>query len=102
MEDNKHLKRTDVDKQPLSKRDWLEFRKSGLLFIVNQFLHIFGWCIVFQYLDETKDPEDMEPTNVFVARTTFRGFGEEAQDRGYKAVTKYMVDNATKLLKDCE
>ncbi len=102
MQDNKHVKQTDSDKKPISERGWLEFRKSGLLFIVNQFLHIFGWCIVFQYLDEAKDFEDLEPTNVFVARTTFRGFGEEAQDKGYKAITNYMVDNAKKLLKDCK
>ncbi len=102
MEDNKHVKLTDSDKKPISKRGWLEFRKSGLLFIVNQFLHIFGWCIVFQYLDETKDHEVLEPTNVFVARTTFRGFGEEAQAKGYKNITEYMVDNAEDLLKECE
>lgn len=100
MVDNVHAKKTDSEKKNISQRGWLEFRQSGLLFLVNQFLHIFGWCIVYQFLDETKDTDNSEPSNVFVARTIFRGFGNKAQDHGYKNISKYMADNAEDLLKE--
>jgi len=95
--DNKQIKETDEDKKPLQVRGWVEFRKSGLLFLTNQFLHIFGWTIVYQYLNPKDDKKNIEPTNVFVARTSFRGFGEKSQDRGYIAISKYMKDNSEEL-----
>ncbi len=100
MNDDVHIKE-EGDKF-IDKKGWLEFRKSGLLFLVNQFLHIFGWVIVYQYDSEIENIESSEPTNVFVAKTKYRGFGEEAQDRGYKAITKYMEDNIQQLLIDVE
>lgn len=77
----------------MDKKDWKEFRGAGLLFMVNQFLHIFGWAIVFDF-------EDDRIISVYPARVSFRGFTEESTERGYKNITKYMADNSKDLLKE--
>lgn len=97
MMDEKHVK---IDHPLIDKKGWLEFRKAGLLFVVNQFLHIFGWAIIFEYADDIKDIENHEPTFVYVARTIFRGFDHKLQENGYKNITKYMNDNSQELLKE--
>ena len=33
----------------VDKRDWSEFRNSGLLWWINTMLHTFGWAIVFEF-----------------------------------------------------
>lgn len=80
----------------LTKKSWEEFKDSGLLFVVNQFLHIFGYAIVFEYND------DNEITKVYPARTKFRGFGERQMEEGYRNISKYMKDNSEELLKESE
>ena len=97
MKDTIHIKESDLDKEPIHERGWQEFKKSGLLFLVNQFLHIFGWVLVYQYLDNNKYNDKSEPSNVFVARTSYRGFGDEVQDRGYKHISKYMKEHGEEL-----
>jgi hypothetical protein len=32
----------------VTKKEWSEFRSTGLVLIVNQILHIFGWALVFE------------------------------------------------------
>lgn len=32
----------------VTKKEWIEFRSTGLLLIINQILHIFGWVIVYE------------------------------------------------------
>ena len=66
------------------KRDWKEFRETGLFHFVNSFLHIFGWAIV---IDEE---DDGTVSAVYPARTDFSGFPEESNDRAYTRVTKFM------------
>ena len=78
----------------LTKKSWKEFKDSGLLFVVNQFLHIFGYAIVFEYNDNN------EIIKVYPARTKFRGFGEKQIAEGYKNISKYMKDNSEELLKE--
>ena len=75
------------------KKSWKEFRESGLLWAVNQFLHIFGWSIVI-YMD--KDTEEI--IDVYPARVKYRGFNEDSQTKGYRNISKYMKDNAEELL----
>ena len=41
----------------VDKRDWLEFRDSGLLWWINTMLHTFGWAIVFEF-DDNKNITD--------------------------------------------
>ena len=62
----------------IAERTVEEFRSTGLLFLINQILHAFGWVIVVELSD---DPA--VATRFYPARTVFRGFPEESQERGY-------------------
>jgi len=72
------------------KKDWNEFRSTGLVLIINQILHLFGWAIVFEI-------EDDIIKNVYPARVKFRGFDNNSTDEAYRKVSKYMVENAEEL-----
>ena len=73
-----------------------DFRNSGLLWFINQQLHVFGVALVVDVDDEGK------AIRMYPGRCKFRGFSEESNDRGYKRISKYMVEHAEELLKDCE
>ena len=75
----------------VKRKEWSEFQDNGLLVIVNQILHIFGWAIVFEYDKYT------DITLVYPARVKFRGFSEKSQTDAYLKLSKYMVDNALEL-----
>ena len=79
----------------VEKKDWKEFRETGLVLIVNQILHIFGWALVFEI-------EEDEIKSVYPARVKFRGFGNESTSEAYKKVSKYMLDNAETLKEETE
>lgn len=81
----------------VTRKTWEEFRKTKLLFAINQFLHFFGYSIVIEQDDETG-----KITDVYPARVKYRGFGEKSIDEGYRGVAKYMVENAEELLKEAE
>ena len=82
----------------ITKKTWEEFRSTGLLWFINQTLHLFGWAIVIEYDDS--DPEKI--IEVYPARVKFRGFGQKSIDRGYRNVSKYLKDNIDELLSECE
>lgn len=69
-----------------------EFRESGMLWLVNSILHLFGMAITY----------DPETDKLEAAIVKYRGFSEDCNDKGYKNVTSYMKDNILELLKDCE
>lgn len=75
----------------INKKSWEEFRECGLLWFINQTLHIFGWAIVI----ELDDDENI--TNAYPARVKFRGFPEETNSEGYMKVSKYLKENADDL-----
>ena len=79
----------------LEKKTWDEFRETGLVLIINQILHIFGWAITF-------DMEDGKVTNCYPSRTKFRGFEGDCVSESYKKVSRWMKDNAAQLLKEAE
>jgi len=74
----------------VTKKEWSEFRSTGLVLIINQILHIFGWALVFEI-------ENDEIKSVYPARVKFRGFDNISTDDAYKKVSKFMVDNAKDL-----
>lgn len=78
----------------VGKKSWAEFRKTGLLLVINQILHVFGWAIVFQ-LDANGEVEEVYP-----ARCKFRGFGDDHVTESYKQVTEYMAENIDDLKKE--
>jgi hypothetical protein len=74
----------------VTKKEWSEFRGTGLVLIINQILHIFGWALVFEI-------ENDEIKNVYPARVKFRVFDNESTDEAYKKISEYMKDNASEL-----
>lgn len=74
----------------IAKKEWSEFRNTGLVLIINQLLHIFGWALVFEI-------ENEEIKNVYPARVKFRGFDNESTSEAYVNVTNYLSDNIKEL-----
>jgi hypothetical protein len=79
-----------MDKKAITEKTWEDFRKTGLLWLANQTLHLFGWSIVLKM-------EGGRVVDAYPARTIFRGFPEEANDDGYKRVSAYLKDNILEL-----
>lgn len=79
----------------VSKRSWDEFRNTGLLLIINQILHAFGWAIVLE-LDEKRT----EIVNCYPARVKFRGFSEDVTVASYKKVGEYLKNNANDIYEE--
>lgn len=77
----------------INKKTWKEFKDSGFLWWINMILHTFGWAIVVE-------SNDGEITEVYPARTAFRGFSDKDNSRGYIKVSEYMKDNIEKLLEE--
>lgn len=75
-------------------KTWGEFRQTGLLLFVNNFLHIFGWAIVFHY-DENKNI-----TQVIPARVKFRGFDNKDVDKAHIALADHLKENIDELVKE--
>jgi len=80
----------------VERRTVKEFRETGLLVLVNQFLHIFGWALVVEVDDNGK------VIDFFPAYCKFRGFSNETTMRAYQRVTKHIADRLPSLLKDIE
>lgn len=89
-------KKFKSNKGYLTKYSWEDFRKTGLLAIVNQFLHIFGWAIVVEM------DENGTVTEVYPARCAFRGFPELNMAMAYEHVSEYIKDNADELLSEAK
>ena len=77
----------------IEKKTWEEFRETGLLWFINTTLHVFGWAIVVDVVDD-------KITSVYPARVKFRGFKEEVNDAGYQKITKYLKDNINNINND--
>lgn len=75
----------------VDRKEWREFRESGLLWWINTTLHMFGWAIVIQV-----EPDGSIYT-VYPARVKFRGFNENTNTDGYQKVTKFLKDNIEEL-----
>ena len=92
LKDNppKYLEPGTVD-----QRTWKELRETGLLLLINQFLHIFGWAIVMRYSEE-----DDRLLDVFPARVKHRSFRAEAIYSSYRKIATYMKNNAENLEKE--
>lgn len=76
------------------RKTWKEFYDTGLLWWVNRILHTFGWAIVFDINDAGV------VIDVFPVRCTYRGFGVDSEEEGFKKVTKYLAKEVNELQKD--
>lgn len=77
----------------VEEKSWKEFRESGLLWFINQTLHLFGWALAIEYKEGQID-------RVYPARVKFRGFDETTNTDGYKKVSSYLKDNIEELEKE--
>jgi hypothetical protein len=79
----------------VTKKDWSEFQRTGLVLIVNPILHIFGWALVFEI-------ENDEIKNVYPARVRFRGFDNQDTSEAYQKISKYMLENVKELNEEAQ
>ncbi len=93
--DQEFLDSAKLNREAITRKSWAEFQQTGLLLFINQILHLFGWAIVLEYIND----ED-KIANVYPARVTFRGFGEENVSRAYRKISKYLKDNIDELEKE--
>ena len=77
------------------EKTWQEFRDSGLLWFTNSILHVFGWAIVVEIDEETKDF-----IRAYPARVKYRGFSEASTTQGHKRLAKYIKENAETLVQE--
>lgn len=80
----------------IKRKTWEEFRSTGLLWFINQTLHVFGWAIVVEM------DKDGKLTDAYPARVKFRGFNEQSQEKGYINISEYMNKNSEELLKEAK
>lgn len=78
-----------------ARTQWEEFRKSKLLWFVNMILHAFGWVIVI----ESYDHGGIE---AIPRRSTFRGFSEKTNTKGYLLLQKYLKENINEIYEETE
>jgi hypothetical protein len=89
-------KESDKINECMDKRDWLEFRDSGLLWLINTTLHVFGWAIALDINSKHK------AIYAYPYKTKYRGFGERTNNKGHAKITTYMKENAENLYKDLQ
>ena len=80
----------------LDQKTWEEFQNTGLLWLVNTFLHTFGWTLMTQVDD------DGNIIGGVPCRTDFRGFTTDINDEGYLKVTDWLKENIDMLEGDVE
>lgn len=68
-----------------------DFKKTGLLLLVNQMLHAFGMAIVIKYRD------DNSPQSMFPARVSYRGFAGKGVEEAYENIGLYLTKNSAQL-----
>lgn len=91
--DNQEPAQEKHEVSPVTQKTWSEFRQTGLMTMLNTFLHIFGWAIVVQINDDGSEI-------VYPARTVFRGFSEQSQAVSYNKIANYMKANVDELVKE--
>lgn len=77
--------------------EWYKFKESGLLWMVNNILHMFGLAIHVNC-----DTDKHKIYNVTIKRVAFRGFPQRSNDIGYANVTKYLKENIDSLMSDID
>ena len=76
----------------LDRKTWNDFLDTGLLWFVNRLLHVFGWVIVIKV-----DYANGEILECWPARTKFRGFDQDTEERNFEKVAHYLKDTSAIL-----
>lgn len=77
----------------MNRKSWEQFRETGLLWLINSILHLFGWAIVCEISED-------KVISVYLARVTYRCFTEQDIAEGYRKVTKYLSNSINDLEKE--
>jgi hypothetical protein len=88
---------TEPTRDVAEARTWTEFQESGMLWLINRTLHLFGWAIVLHVDDVTGEVVGAGPR-----RTVWRGFPIDAEERGFRRVSAWMRENAVELERDLD
>ena len=79
------------------RKSWAEFQETGLLWLVNSVLQVFGWSIMVQTSDTTGEVIDAYPV-----RTAARGCDSRTAQQNCSALIRYVHDNVDVLLDECQ
>lgn len=79
----------------IARKGWADFQRTGLLLIINQILHVFGWAIVLEM-------EDQKIVSAYPARVKFRGFDNESVTESYRKVSAYLKDNIDEIKQEAD
>lgn len=79
----------------VKEKSWDDFRATGLLLIINQVLHIFGWALVMEM-------DNGSVVRAYPARVKFRGFDDKSTEEAYIKVSEFMKANADELLREAK
>jgi hypothetical protein len=80
----------------VKEKSWDEFRSNGMLWWINQQLHLFGWAIVTD-IDKAGNVSKAYP-----ARVKFRGFNDETTTRGFVKLTQYLQRDIDSITEDLQ
>ena len=94
MEVDQPKRTSGIPRLNITQHTWQEFYDAGMLWLVNRFLHLFGWSIVMLY--DTND----EFLSCYPARNTARGFDEATEAEGFQKVTSWVKNNIEELEKE--
>lgn len=78
----------------IKEKTWKEFQESGMLWMANTILQVFGWSVV------VKEDENSNIISAYPARVKYRGFTQKTNSKGYIKVSKFMEENVEELLKE--
>ena len=79
----------------IKEKSWNEFRETGLFWMINAILHLFGWAIVYEM-------QEHRIVRVYPARVTYRGFDEKSNSEGYIKVSEYLQENIKELAREAK
>lgn len=68
------------------KKNWKAFRNTGLLYFVNEFLHIFGYAINIEKVDN-------KIVDVYPEKVNYTGLSEKSNEEAYIKASQFMKDN---------
>lgn len=80
-----------LDNPHLRERPIEEFQATGLVFLVNSILHVFGWALTIVC------ERDGSMSRLYPSRTSYRGFAPEAVERGYGKLNDYLCGNVHRI-----
>ena len=94
-------KEAPISRDMIKEKSWNEFQKTGLFWLINSILHVFGWALVYEF-DGTLTADGRNIGRVYPARVKYRGFDTDVQEQAHKMIATYMSANAADLKEETE